>query len=142
MKKVTIIYWSNGGNVEVLADSIRKGAEEAGANVLIKLVSEAKVEDVINSDAVAFGSPSLDNNKIEQEEMKPFIDKFKLLPVNNKPVVLFGSFGWDNGEFAEKWEKVMTEYEFKVIDKLIVKESPSNEEIEKAKELGKKLAQI
>lgn len=142
MKKVAIIYWSNGGHVEVLADSIRKGAEEAGANVLIKLVSEAKVKDVINSDAVAFGSPSLDNNKIEQEEMKPFIDKFKLLPVNNKPVVLFGSFGWDNGEFAEKWEKVMAEYGFKVIDKLIVKESPSNEEIEKAKELGKKLAEI
>ncbi|MDF2883228.1 MAG: flavodoxin [Clostridiaceae bacterium] len=142
MKKITIIYWSNGGNVEVLADSIRKGAEEAGAQVLIKLVSEAKVEDVINSDAVAFGSPSMDNNKIEQEEMKPFIDKFKLLPINNKPVVLFGSFGWDNGEFAEKWQRQMTEYEFNVIDKLIVKESPSREQIEKAKELGKKLAEI
>lgn len=142
MKKVSIIYWSNGGNVEVLADNIKKGAQEAGAEALIKLVSEAKVEDIINADAVAFGSPSMDNNKIEQEEMKPFIDKFKLLPVNHKPIVLFGSFGWDNGKFAEKWEKEMTEYEFNVIDKLIVNESPSKEEIEKAKELGRKLASL
>ena len=36
MKKVTIIYWSNAGNVEVLADGIYKGAVEAGAEVSIK----------------------------------------------------------------------------------------------------------
>ena len=28
MKKVSIIYWSNGGNVEVLANAIAEGARD------------------------------------------------------------------------------------------------------------------
>jgi len=53
MKKISIIYWSNGGNVEVLANAIKEGAEELGAIVNIKLVSEANMSDVIEADAVA-----------------------------------------------------------------------------------------
>lgn len=141
MKKVAIIYWSNGGNVEVLADHISKGAKEAGADVNIKIVSEAKVEDVTSADAVAFGSPSMDNNRIEQLEMEPFINQFKLLPNNGKKLVLFGSYGWDDGQFIKDWTVRMKEYGFDVIGNLAVKESPSNDELTKAKELGKMLAQ-
>jgi len=140
MKKVAIIYWSNAGNVEVLADRIYKGAVAAGAEVSIKLVKDAKVSDVMDADAVAFGSPSMDNNRIEQKEMEPFINEFKLLSNNQKPLVLFGSFGWDNGEFMRGWEKRMKEYGFNLIGEVTVKESPSNAEMEAAVELGKLLA--
>ncbi|MBU3159082.1 flavodoxin [Clostridium frigoris] len=139
MKKLTIIYLSNGGNVEVLANHIAKGAKDAGADVLLKLVSEASVEDVTNADAVAFGSPSMDNNNIDQKEMQPFIDKFKLIPVNNKITGLFGSYGWDNGEFMNKWVSLMKEYEFNVVQNLIVNEAPTNEQLVKAEEMGKNL---
>lgn len=140
MKKVSVIYWSNGGNVEVLANSIAQGAKEAGAHVVIKHVSEADVDDVTKVDAVAMGSPSMDNNRIEQEEMEPFVNKFKLLPNENKSLVLFGSYGWDNGEFLVGWKDRMTDYGFNVVGELSVKESPTEEEINKAKELGKLLA--
>lgn len=140
MKKVAIIFWSNGGNVEVLADNIFKGAKAEGADVLIKHVGEAKIDDVICADAVAFGSPSMDNNKIEQQEMAPFINQFKYLQNNNKSVVLFGSFGWDEGEFMRDWEAMMKDYGFNVVDTLTVKESPNESEINKAFELGKLLA--
>jgi flavodoxin short chain len=139
MKKLTIIYWSNGGNVEVLANHIAKGAKEAGAAVLVKLVSEATVEDVTNADAVAFGSPSMDNNRIEQQEMQPFMDKFKLLPVGNKTTGLFGSYGWDNGEFMNKWTTLMKDYQFNVIKSLTVNEAPTNEQLAQAEEMGKSL---
>ncbi|WP_298843724.1 flavodoxin [Clostridium sp.] len=139
MKKLTIIYLSNGGNVEVLANHIAKGAKDAGADVVLKLVSEASVEDVTNADAVAFGSPSMDNNRIDQKEMQPFIDKFKLIPVNNKITGLFGSYGWDNGEFMGKWVSLMKEYEFNVVQNLIVNEAPTNEQLVKAEEMGKNL---
>lgn len=33
MKKVVIVYWSNGGNVEVLANNIGEGAKEEGAEL-------------------------------------------------------------------------------------------------------------
>lgn len=139
MKKLTIIYLSNGGNVEVLANHIAKGAKDAGAEVLIKLVSEATVEDVIGADAVAFGSPSMDNNRIDQQEMQPFIEKFKLIPVNNKITGLFGSYGWDNGEFMEKWISLMGDYEFNVTQNLTVNEAPTNEQLEQAEEMGRNL---
>lgn len=140
MKKLTIIYLSNGGNVEVLANHIAKGAKDAGAEVLVKLASEATVEDVTNADAVAFGSPSMDNNRIDQQEMQPFIEKFKLIPVNNKVTALFGSYGWDNGEFMNKWVSLMKEYEFNVIQSLTVNEAPTNEQLVKAEEMGRILA--
>ncbi|MCB2309469.1 flavodoxin [Clostridium estertheticum] len=139
MKKLTIIYLSNGGNVEVLANHIAKGAKDAGAQVLLKLVSEASVEDVTNADVVAFGSPSMDNNNIDQKEMQPFIDKFKLIPVNNKITGLFGSYGWDNGQFMNKWVSLMKEYEFNVVQNITVNEAPTNEQLVKAEEMGKNL---
>ena len=69
MSKVSVIYWSNGGNVEVLANTIADELTDLGAEVLIKHVSNAKVEDVLEADAVALGSPSMDNNRIEQYDI-------------------------------------------------------------------------
>jgi flavodoxin short chain len=139
IKKLTIIYWSNGGNVEVLANHISKGAKEAGAEVLVKLVSEATVEDVTTADAVAFGSPSMDNNRIEQHEMQPYIDKFKLIPIENKITGLFGSYGWDDGEFMNKWISLMKDYQFNVIQSLTVNEAPTDEQLVLAEEMGRNL---
>ncbi len=84
MSKVSVIYWSNGGNVEVLANTIADELTDLGAEVLIKHVSNAKVEDVLEADAVALGDPSMDNNRIEQYDMEPFVNQFKLTPNNNK----------------------------------------------------------
>ena len=141
MKKVVVIYWSEGGNVEILADNIAKGAQIAGAEVIVKSVQEAKVEDVISVDAVAFGSPSLDNNNIEQEYMAPFMKEFKLVAVNGKKLVLFGSYGWDDGVFLKSWKEQMEDYGFNVIGELAVKESPNGSQLEKAGELGRALAE-
>lgn len=139
MKKVSIIYWSNGGNVEVLANTIAESAEKHGASVTIKNVQDATIEDVTTADAVAFGSPSMDNNKIEQHEMEPFIKEFKLLPNDNKKVVLFGSYGWDDGQFMKDWVVRMEDYKFNVIANIAVKESPSDAELEIAAKLGEEL---
>ncbi|MBK1812959.1 flavodoxin [Clostridium sp. YIM B02505] len=140
MKKVSIIYWSNGGNVEVLADAIAASAKENEAQVTIKHVADATVDDVMNADSVAFGSPSMDSNRIEQQEMEPYINQFKLLPNNGKKLVLFGSYGWDEGQFIVDWSDRMKDYGFNVVDILAVKESPSEEQLRKARELGKELA--
>lgn len=139
MKKVSVIYWSNGGNVEVLANSITEGIKSESVEVNLINVSDASIEDVVKSDAVAFGSPSMNNNRIEQEEMEPFISQFQTMKNNNKKVLLFGSFGWDNGEFMNDWIQRMKQYGFNVIGHIAVKETPSAEELYRAKELGKLL---
>ena len=139
MKKISIIYWSNGGNVEVLANSIAEGAEKHNSEVIIKHVCDATIEDVTDADAVAFGSPSMDNNRIEQHVMEPFINQFNLLPNNQKKIVLFGSYGWDDGKFMDDWIQRMNDYNFNVVGSIAVKESPSEEELEEARRLGEEL---
>lgn len=141
MSKVSVIYWSNGGNVEVLANTIADELSDLGAEVLIKHVSNAKIEDVTDADAVALGSPSMDNNRIEQYDMEPFVKELKLTPNNGKKMILFGSYGWDNGEFMIEWVKRMKDYGFEVIGNLAVNESPNHDEINLAKELAKKLVE-
>lgn len=140
MKKIGVIYWSNMGNVEVLANSIAKGAKDAGAEVELKLVSEVKANEITKYDAVALGSPSMDNNRIEQEEMEPFIKEIRLFAPKDMPVVLFGSYGWDEGKFLKDWTLRMKEEQFDVKGTLAVNEAPTAEQLVKAEELGKILA--
>lgn len=139
MKKISVIYWSNGGNVEVIANAICEEIKDSGVEVCIKHVSDAEVSDVLNADAIALGSPSMDNNRIEQNEMEPFIQEFKLLSNNKKKLLLFGSYGWDDGKFMNDWVVRMKEYGFNVIGDLAVKESPTEKDLKKAKELARKL---
>lgn len=139
MKKVAIIYWSNGGNVEILANAIAEQLEEQEIEISIKHVSDATISDVTEADAVAFGSPSMDNNRIEQHEMEPFVKEFELLPNENKKILLFGSYGWDEGKFMDDWKVRMQDYGFNVVGAFAIKESPSDEDLEQVKKLAKDL---
>lgn len=143
MKKVSIIYWSNGGNVEVIANSIAEGAKlEDNININVKHVVDASTEDVLDADAVALGSPAMVGDEIEQQDMKPFVQSLKELDIKGIPLVLFGSCGWRDEEFIHKWESAMVDYGFDIVDKLIVKDSLSDSELHKAKKIGETLAKI
>ena len=95
--KVSIIYYSSTGTTYKLAQAIAEGAEKAGAEVTIKKVRElapdeaiatnegwqqhrqqtqdvpeATADDVVDADAVVFGSPTRYGNVAAQ--LKQFID--------------------------------------------------------------------
>jgi flavodoxin short chain len=141
MKKVSIIYWSCGGNVEALANVMAEGAREEGAEVNIKHVADATIEDVLESDSVAFGSPAMDSTKIEQLEMKPFLEQLKELKKENanKNCILFAIYGWTEDTFMEIWKDEMTSYGFNVIGDLTVRESPTRKQTSLIRNLGKNL---
>lgn len=140
MKKVSIIYWSNGGNVEVIANAIAEGAAlEDNAHVDIKHVVDASIDDVLEADAIALGSPAMIGDEIEEHDMKPFVEKLKEVKIKDKPLILFGSSGWRDEDFIYKWESSMTDSGFNVMGKLVVKDSLSDEELHKAKKLGETL---
>ena len=140
MKKVSIIYWSNGGNVEVLANAINEGVIESEAKVDIKYVADATIEDILEADAVALGSPAMLNDEIEEVDMKPFINSLSELEINNKPLVLFGSCGWRDTKFIDKWGDLMENYGFNVLEKFTVKDSVEKSDLKYAKEIGKLLS--
>lgn len=140
MKKVLIIYWSNGGNVELIANAISEGAISDEVEVDTKHVADASIEEVLEADAVAFGSPAMINDSIEEIDMKPFINSLKELNIRNKPLILFGACGWRDTKFIDKWECEMKDYGFDVLGKLVVRDSVEKEDLMKARELGKLLS--
>ena len=140
MKKVSIIYWSNGGNVGIIANAICEGASIGDVEIETKHVADASIQDVLQADAVALGSPAMINDDIEEIDMKPFINRLKELEIRNKPLVLFGSCGWRDTKFIDRWERNMEDCGFKVLGKLAVKDSVEQDDLRKAKELGKLLS--
>ncbi len=141
MKKVSIIYWSKGGNVELLANTIADELERNDVEVNLKQVGIADLSDILEVDAIAFGSPAMDNNRIEQNEMEPFIKQLEQLNIQKK-VILFGTYGWGQCEFIDEWEKRMKSYGFNVIGKLAVGEAPSDKQIKELKNLCKNLINL
>ena len=136
MKNIVVIYWTGTGNTEVMAESIMEGAKASDANVRLINVGDAKVEDVINADAVAFGCPSMGAEQLEEAEMEPFIESISS-SVSGKKIVLFGSYGWGSGEWMTEWQERMEGYGANVIvDGLIINNDADKEGIEKCKELG------
>ena len=58
MKKALVIFQSITGNTAKVAESIRRGLTEGGADVKLLAVREAGEEDFYDYDLVCFGAPS------------------------------------------------------------------------------------
>ncbi|MBM7871370.1 flavodoxin short chain [Clostridium pascui] len=140
MKKVVIIYWSGTGNTESMAAAVMEGAKIEDTNVRLLSVGEAKIEDVLEADAVAFGCPSMGAEQLEEAEMEPFIESISDA-VKGKDTILFGSYGWGNGEWMIEWQERMEQYGAKIlVEGLIVNNMPDDEGLDKCKRLGEILA--
>ncbi|MCT4598408.1 MAG: flavodoxin [Vallitalea sp.] len=140
MKKINIIYWSGTGNTEAMAHAIAEGAKGEDNEVKVISVDEAQLSDVEEADAVALGCPSMGDEVLEESEMEPFVESLQSINLN-KPVGLFGSYGWGNGEWMIDWEERMEGYGASLINKgLIVNNDPEDDDIENCKKLGEMLA--
>jgi hypothetical protein len=56
--KTLIVYWSGTGNTEKVAKAIHRGLKREGLKPTIKMVEEAREEDLYDYDLVFLGSPS------------------------------------------------------------------------------------
>ena len=136
MKNIAIIYWTGTGNTESMAEGIMEGAKNGDTQVRLLNVGDAKTEDVSNSDAIAFGCPSMGAEELEESEMEPFIESIASA-VKGKNIILFGSYGWGNGEWMTDWQERMEGYGANVIvDGFIINNDADKEGIEKCKEIG------
>lgn len=142
MKKVSIIYFSGTGNTEAMAEAIAAGVTESGGEPTLITSENATVDKVTNADAVALGCPSMGAEELD-DTMEMFVDSLEN-KVSDKPIALFGSYDWGDGEWIREWHDRMSGYGAKMIqdqDELIAHLTPEDEDIKKCKELGKKLAE-
>ncbi len=141
MKNIAVIYWSGTGNTHQMAMSVAEGAKNQGAEIVLKEVSAATKEDVLNADAVALGCPSMGCEVLEESEMEPFVESIEKDSLQGKPLVLFGSFDWGDGQWLSDWSERMTGCGAKLVaDGLKIHTVPDEEGLELCRELGKKLA--
>lgn len=139
MKKIAVIYWSGSGNTEAMAKAVAEGATSDNTEVSLLFVGEATPDIVRDADAVALGCPSMGAEVLEEAEMDPFVSSIESV-VSGKPLALFGSYGWGNGEWMEDWAARMTNSGAKLVaDGLIIMNTPDDQGLEECKALGKKL---
>jgi flavodoxin I len=136
MKNVAIIYWTGTGNTEAMAEGILDGTKNGDANVRLINVFDAKIEDVENADAVAFGCPSMGAEQLEEAEMEPFIESIAGV-MGGKKTILFGSYGWGDGEWMTEWQDRMEGYGANMLaDGFIINNDADKEGIKNCNELG------
>jgi flavodoxin short chain len=141
MKKVLIVYWSGTGNTQAMAESVAKGVQDGGGEAILKNASGASAELVKGADALAFGCPAMGAEVLEEGEMEPFIASLGNGDVGGKPLGLFGSYDWGDGQWMRDWADRMKGLGA-VLDGegLITQLEPTEEALVQCYDLGKRLA--
>ena len=141
MKKVAVVYWTGTGNTKIMADALADGAKGAGAEVDILTSADFNASMLGNYDAFAFGCPSMGEEVLEEEEFEPMFTACKS-GLSGKKVVLFGSYGWGDGEWMRTWEEDCKEAGIQLVaDSVICNEVPDANGKSLCRALGKAVAE-
>lgn len=140
MKKIAVVYFSMTGNTEAMAGEVVTGAKEAGADVNLFSSADFKADMLDQYDGIAFGCPAMGNEELEEGEFEPlFADCERAL--GQKPIVLFGSYSWADGQWMLNWKDRCDERNLNVLDTVIAYAAPDAAAIEACRKLGKTLAE-
>ena len=133
--KTAVIYWSGTGNTEAMA----KAAAE-GANAELFEVSEFS-GNVADYEALAFGCPAMGAEVLEEDVFEPFFTEAES-SLSGKKVILFGSYGWGDGEWMRNWEERVKNVGAELVngEGFIVNEAPSDDDLANLKALAAQLA--
>ena len=145
MCKILIVYHSQTGNTEKMAESVARGAKAiTNVKVTLKRAPEATLQDLLECDGLAIGSPEYFGYMAGM--VKDFFDRTYneargRKEVFKKPYVVFISAGNDGTGALSHIERIATGYPFKkVYDPVIARGKLDREVLEKCQELGKTIA--
>lgn len=134
MSKVAVVFWTGTGNTEAMANAVAEGAKEKGADVTLANVSDFDISTVSTCDSIAFGCPAMGAEELEDSEFEP---AFNACDIAGKNVVLFGSYGWGDGEWMRTWEDTCkTKGANLVSESVICNDAPDDEATANCKALG------
>ena len=136
MSNIAIVFWSGTGNTEAMADAVKAGAQEAGAEVSVFVASDFSAGMAADFDAIAFGCPAMGDEVLEEDEFQPMFDA--VLPaLNGKKVALFGSYGWGDGQWMRDWQEACQNAGVSLAcECVIANDAPDDEAVTACKNLG------
>lgn len=139
---ISVVYWSGTGNTQTMAEAVAEGIKAGGAEAVLMSVDQASAEALAGENVFALGCPSMGAEQLEESEMEPFVEELEG-KVSGKTILLFGSYGWGDGEWMRNWCERMKDAGAVLVEEegIIANEAPGDEEISACKEAGKKLAQ-
>ena len=138
MDEIMVVYWSQTGNTEAMAQAVAQGIEEAGKKAkeyVVTAIQKCAVDHVAESTISVVQLPS--------DEMEPFVAEVEGF-ASGKTIGLFGSYGWGDGQWMRDWEDRMKAAGAEVAcgEGIITQETPDDDALVKCKELGKTLAAV
>ena len=140
MSKAAVIYWSGTGNTEAMAEAVLAGIKEAGGEADYFSVSEITADKAAEYDALALGCPAMGAEVLEEDEFEPFFTELEG-SLSGKNIVLFGSYGWGDGEWMRNWEESCKEAgAVLATESVICNDMPDDDGVENCKALGAALA--
>ena len=138
--KAGIIFWSQTGNTEMMAEAIAEGVKAVGAEVEIMEVANASVDAVLGFDVLALGCPAMGDEELEESEFEPMFTDCEG-KLSGKRIALFGSYGWGDGEWMRTWEDTCRSAGANLVcESVICMESPDDEGEASCRSLGAALA--
>ena len=143
MDKIYVVYWSQSGNTQAMAEAVGKGITDAGKEAAVVYVGDASIEDLKNGKCFALGCPAMGAEVLEESEMEPFVSEVEGF-ASGKTIALFGSYGWGDGQWMRDWTDRMNGCGATVLngEGLICHETPDEGIISECESLGKQLAAV
>ena len=124
-----------------MAEAVEAGARNAGADVTVFTAAEFDASKMDEFDAIAFGCPAMGAEELESDEFEPMFTACES-KLSGKPIALFGSYGWGDGEWMSTWENTCRgDGADLVCDSVICQEAPDEEAAAACNRLGAALAQ-
>ena len=137
MDKIYVVFWTQGGNTQAMAEAIGEGIREAGKEAEVVFVTGANLDELKAAPKFALGCPAMGAEVLEESEMEPFVCDVEGF-ASGKKIALFGSYGWGDGEWMRDWTTRMEAAGATVLngEGLICHETPDDEGLSERRELG------
>ena len=138
--KVAVIYSSQSGNTEMMAQAINEGLLSEGAERELFQASDFTAAKANEYDRLVFGSPSMGDEEIDSDFMDPLFSSIEK-NIACKEVAMFGSYGWGDGQFLRSWmQRAQDSNAIVLNDGLLINYTPDSDGLTECQNFGKALA--
>ena len=141
MDKIYVVFWTQGGNTQAMAEAIGEGIREAGKEAEVVFVTGANLDELKAAPKFALGCPAMGAEVLEESEMEPFVCDVEGF-ASGKKIALFGSYGWGEGQWMRDWAQRAQDDGAQLFSEegLICNETPDDDVQAACRKLGADLA--
>ena len=137
MSNIAVVYWSDTGNTEAMANYVAEGIRAAGGNADVITADSFGPDKVSQYDAIAFGCPAMGDEILEEDIFEPMFSAVEG-SLSGKRVGIFGSYDWGDGQWMRDWaDRCRAAGAELANDGVIANLTPNDAEAEDCKNLGR-----